>query len=87
MTTKKKSAALFTVDLRLTDGTEHAIGYTSVDDCLTDHGLKALFECQLITKCSVNTKGKRITALPVMEWVRLQEQLISNSTTILRGMT
>ena len=77
---------LFTLNMTFTDNTDHVFDYPSIDACLTDTGLQAIFLDGLIERCSINIGTKRITALPVMEWGRLREQLVSNSTTILRNI-
>lgn len=77
---------LFTLDMTI-DGVEHPpIAYATLDECFTDAGLQALFDDSLVSRCAINIGAKRIAALPTMSWGRLREQLISNSTTILRGM-
>ena len=75
---------LFTVSMKV-DGKEHDIDYDSVDACLNDDGLRSLFANHLVSNCALICDGRRITAGPINEWIRLKQQLVSNSTTILRA--
>ena len=75
---------MFTVNLEITDGSSYTIEYPGLDSCLTDYGLRGLFDDELVTNCVVTMDGKRITALPAMDWRRLRDNLISNSATILK---
>jgi len=77
---------LFTLNLSI-GGSTYSIDYPSLDVCLTDSALKKLFDEWLIEDCSIHIGAKRVTALPATDttWARLREQIISNSTTILRN--
>ena len=75
-----------TINIQLIGGTTHAVDYLNLNDCLNDAGLKTLFKDNMIETCSIAIGTKRITALPIMGWQRFRDQLISNSTTILRSM-
>jgi hypothetical protein len=76
--------SLFTVNI-VADDKECEVGYDSITELLDDVGMKALFDNKLITKCTVYANNKRITGLPIMEWERLVDGVVSNSTIILRG--
>ncbi len=80
--------ALFTLKISIS-GSPLSIDYRSLDGCLTDPALRSLFDEGVIEKCSVYIGVKRVTALPTTDttWQRFREQLISNSTTILRNAT
>ena len=72
------------MQIELEFGSERVgIGYDTLDECLSDIGLQALFNDGLITKCTVYCGDKRITGLPLMDWDRLQERVVSSSTAIL----
>ena len=62
------------------------IGYKTLNECLSDVGLKALFNDGLVTKCSVYCGDKRITGLPMIGWDWLKERVVANSTTILHNV-
>ena len=83
---KNEAVALFTLNISI-GGSTFSIDYPSLDDCLTDPVLKKLFDEWLIEDCSIYIGAKRITALPATDttWGRLREQIISNSTAILRN--
>ena len=74
---------LFVVKLEIGDERVD-IGYETLDACLSDGGLKTLFDLGAVTQCTIYCGDTRITRLPVMAWDRLNDQLVSNSTTILR---
>lgn len=76
--------ALFEVKLKIS-GRPQSIEYESINECLLDFGLKALFAAELVESCSIHLEDRRITALPVMGWDRFKSQLIDNSTAILKS--
>lgn len=72
---------LFVVKLTLaTEAFE--IGYPSLDSCLTDEGLRGVFDVGGVA--SVWSGSLRITR-DIASWERFREQIIANSTTLLRG--
>ena len=76
------------MELRLELSTEQVnIPYNSLEGCLTDNGLKVLFNEGLVTKCTVFCGDKRITGLPMMDWSTLHRQVKSNETAILQNMS
>lgn len=79
-------STLFTIRLEM-DGGSFNIDYPNLDAFLSDHGLKALFDEGQVTACSVYCGNKRMAGLPVMDWQRLHDQVIANSTAILRLRT
>ena len=73
---------LFLVRVDTADVT-HTIPYKSVDECLQDFGLEALMQEGAVARvCFAN--GDRLTR-DVDTWKELQEQVVSNSTTLLRA--
>ena len=79
-----KGSPLFTICLRLADGVPLKVHYDTIESCLADTGLRALFDCGGVECCEVFCGPVRITALPVQEWSRLKDNIVSNSTSILR---
>lgn len=77
--------ALFTIKIELKGEGEKYVHYDTMDAFLNDEGLEALFKDKLVTSCTVLSGGQRITGLPQMDWARLVDQVVSNSTTILRA--
>ena len=75
---------LFVVKLALGDERVD-IDYNALEECLSDNGLKALFDEGLVTQCEIYCGDKRIAGLPVMDWKRLRDQIVSNSSAILRS--
>jgi len=74
---------LFTVTIE-TDGVEHKINYSSIEELISDNGMKSLFNDNLITKCIIHSNGKRLAGLPFMKWEHLIDRVVANSSTILR---
>ena len=61
------------------------VDYETLDNCLSDNGLKALLDDGLVAGCTIYCGDKRIAGLSIMTWDKLREQVVSNSTTILRS--
>lgn len=78
---------LFTVVLELDPGTKHEIEYESIKVCLDDTGLETLFDLGIVISAQIKSCGKRVAALPqaIASWDRFKDQVISNSTVLLRG--
>ena len=76
---------LFTVTVDFED-VSTKIPYGSIDECLSDKCLRTLFDDGLITACVIHCGDKRIAGLPVMDWWRFRDQIVSNSATLLRSM-
>lgn len=64
------------------------VEYESFTECLSDSGLQRWFNEGEVTAYRISQGPKRIAALPqsLITWERFKDQLISNSTVILRGM-
>ena len=77
---------LFTIRVDLQGVGARTFEYESVVGALEDPGLAKVFADKLVQGCAVYCATKRITKLPhsVMLLSRLVDQLVSNSTTILR---
>jgi len=78
-------SSLFTIKIELNTGEKFEINYFSIDEFLEDNGLKSMLDGDLVTRCGVYRKDKRITAIPIMSWDRLKDAVVSNSTLILKG--
>ncbi len=63
----------------------HDFLYVSVDEALHDSGLRAAFDCDHVTRCSVHTRTLRVTAGPITTWEALALQLERNRSTLERG--
>ena len=75
---------MLTVKL-VVDGRVELFKYDSIESVFYDKSLKALFDDELVSSCQVMDKdGVKVTHLPLMEWDRLVDAVISNSTVILR---
>jgi hypothetical protein len=74
----------FIVKLTLAEGREESLYYASVDQCLHDRGLQALFSGEQITACTIYKDNKRIAGLGIMTWKKFKEQLISSAPALLR---
>jgi len=70
----------FTVRLVIDGEGRSEIEYDSVAECLTDAGLRALFDGGHVGKCDVLRGGIRITGLPgaLATWDRFRGQMESN---------
>jgi len=80
-------AELFVVRLRLAEEySMREISYESIDACLGDSALESLFRQEMIRECEICCEDRRIATLPIMTFARLKDQLISNSTAILRRL-
>jgi hypothetical protein len=66
------------------DGRSLDISYKTIEECLLDRELKYLFDSGQVESCVVMCGMDRIAGLPLMEWTRLQDALISNASSILR---
>jgi len=77
---------LFTIDLSINGEWQHAFSYSSIVECLRDDSLRTLLDGGHVTACVVYCDARKITALPeaLISWERFVDNLISNSTTILR---
>lgn len=63
----------------------HDFPYATVNEALQDRGLRAAFDCDHVTKCSVHTRTLRVTAGPITTWEALAQQLERNRSTLERG--
>ncbi len=76
---------LFTIRVEIEDDDcVHRFAYGSVVEALEDAGLRVLFDHGLVESCAVYSGPCRITAGPIVDWARLQHQLKSNSSTLLK---
>lgn len=66
------------------DATAVEIRYESFIAFLEDRGLKQLFEDSRVAECIIYADELRVAGLPLMDWMRLKDTVISNSTVLLR---
>ncbi len=74
--------SLLTLKIQLSD--EHfEVEYDGVDECLRDDGLKVLMGTQGVI-ASIWCGDLKVSSKSISSWEQLKQQLVSNSSTILR---
>jgi hypothetical protein len=78
--------ALFTIVIELGPESKRTIGYDSIKECLDDVGLRTLFDNGMVVSAQIRKGSQRVAALPeaLVSWKRFEDQVVSNSTTLLR---
>ncbi len=79
--------AMFVISLVLKEIGEFELAYKSIDECLSDDGMRALFEADQVIECLITQNGRLISKIPesLASWTRFESSLISHATSLLRG--
>lgn len=74
----------FFVTILFIEGTEHRIRYGTVDECLLDSGLQALFDDGVVEKCEIWRNEQRITGIPkiLATWDQFQDRIKAHQKTL-----
>ena len=73
------TAAMIVDDIRMD------FDYVTIDECLTDDGLRALFDDGLISECRIVQGNKGIAKIPraLVSWDRFRKTVITHASSML----